>query len=119
MKKINVILCLILFSATMNACKKDDTSTYSYNVKMTDGPGPYDAVYIDLQGVEVIQSNGTVVQLNARSRIYNLLNFSNGVDTLIASGNLYVSTVQQVRLILGTNNSVVVNHVIPFHILKF
>ena len=112
MKKINVILCLILFSAIMNGCKKDEaSSTYSYNVKMTDGPGPYEAVNIDLQGVEVIDSTGATVQLNAHSRIYNLLNFSNGVDTIIASGNLNVNTVKQVRLILGTNNSVVINHI--------
>lgn len=96
----------------MNACKKDEASTtYTYNVKMTDGPGPYNAVYIDLQGVEVIGSDGSTVLLNVHSGIYNLLNFSNGVDTLIATGGLNVATVQQIRLILGTNNSVVVNNV--------
>ena len=112
MKKINVVLCIVALCAVLNACKKDGTSsTYSYNVKMTDGPGPYDAVYIDLQGVEVVGSDSKAVLLNVHSGIYNLLNFSNGVDTLIATGGLNVSDVQQIRLILGANNSVVVNHV--------
>lgn len=111
MKKMNIILCLITFSLGINACKKDDANSYSYNVKMTDGPGPYEAVYIDLKAVEVIDNNGKTTQLSSNNRIYNLLNFSNGVDTLIASGNLDANTVNQVRLILGTNNSVVVNHV--------
>ncbi len=112
MKKINVILCIVALCAVLNACKKADASaTYSYNVKMTDGPGPYDAVYIDLQGVEVIGSDGKAVLLNVNKRIYNLSNFSNGVDTLIATGGLNVADVQQIRLILGANNSVVVNHV--------
>ena len=112
MKKINIILCLIIFSLGMNACKKDEAnSSYSYNVKMTDAPGPYDAVYIDLKSVEVITSNGSTVQLNANAGIYNLLSLSNGVDALIASGNLNANTVNQVRLILGANNSVVANHV--------
>ena len=112
MKKINVILCLLSLCVVLNACKKDDASaTYSYNVKMTDGSGPYDAVYIDLLGVEVTGTDGNAVLLNVHPGIFNLLNFSNGVDTLIAAGGLNVAAVQQIRLILGTNNSVVVNHV--------
>ena len=88
MKKINVILCLIIFSATMNACKKDDASTtYTYNVKMTDGPGPYNAVYIDLQGVEVIGSDGSTVLLNVHSGIYNLL-ITDGVTKITKTINV-------------------------------
>jgi hypothetical protein len=43
--------------------------------------------------------------------IFNLLNFSNGIDTLIASGLLTDATVQQIRLILGSNNSVVIDSI--------
>ncbi len=112
MNKLKIILCLIIFSAAINACKKDEaTTTYSYNVKMTDGPGPYDAVYIDLKGVELTGSDGKDVILNVNTGIYNLLKFSNGIDTLIATGSLNAAKVQQIRLILGTNNSVVVNNI--------
>ena len=78
---------------------------------MTDASGPYNAVYIDLQGVEVTGTNNTTVLLNVNSRMYNLLNFANGKDTLIATGTLDVGTVEQVRLILGSNSTVVVNNV--------
>lgn len=112
MNKIKIILCLIIISAGLNACKKDETATtYSYNVKMTDGPGPYDAVYIDLQGVEITGSDGKAVLLNVNKGIYNLLNFSNGIDTLIATGTLSDAKVQQIRLILGTNNTVIINKI--------
>ncbi len=112
MKKINIILCVIVFGFSMNSCKKDDAkTTYSYNVRMTDGPGPYNAVYIDLQGVEITGSDGKAVMMNVNTGIYNLLNFSNGYDTLIATGSLEVATVQQIRLILGVNNSVVVDNI--------
>lgn len=112
MKKINVVLCIMLFGFILPSCKKDSTkSTYPYAVRMTDAPGPYNAVFIDLQGVEITGNDGKAVMLNVHPGIYNLLNFSNGIDTLIASGNLEVATVEQVRLILGTNNSVVVNNV--------
>lgn len=112
MKIITKILCFSLLLLTMNACKKDSSSgSTTYSVRMTDGPGPYNAVFIDLKGVEVIGTDGSTVMLNVNAGIYNLLNFSNGVDTLIASGGLTVSGVQQIRLILGTNNSVLVNNV--------
>src|SRR5690606_25455763 len=43
--------------------------------------------------------------------IYNLLDFQNGLDTLIASGDVPAGKVSQIRLILGPNNEVVVNGV--------
>jgi hypothetical protein len=117
MKKINVILSVIILGFIMNACKKSTAttsspaSTYPYAVRMTDAPGPYNAVFIDLQGVEITGNDGKTVLINVHTGIYNLLNFSNGIDTLIATATLGVATVQQVRLILGTNNSVVVNNI--------
>ena len=78
---------------------------------MTDTPSLYDKLLIDLQGVEVIGSAGQTVILNVKKGIYNLLDFSNGVSKLIATDTLSISTVEQIRLILGTNNSVVVNSI--------
>jgi hypothetical protein len=78
---------------------------------MTDAPGPYDAVFVDLQGVEITGSGGETVTLNAKKGIYNLLDLSNGVSALIATDTLQNSKVEQIRLILGTNNTVVLNGV--------
>src|SRR6478609_338584 len=116
MRKLPIILSFIMMGFIMNSCKKDKEetavkSTYPYNIRMTDGPGPYSAVYIDLQGVEITGNDGKAVLMNVHKGIYNLLNFSNGIDTLIASGILEVATVQQIRLILGPNNSVVIDSV--------
>jgi hypothetical protein len=112
MKKITLALCIISLGLLMNSCKKESAkASYPYSVRMTDAPGPYNAVFIDLQGVEITGDNGQTVLLNVHSGIYNLLNFSNGIDTLIATGSLENSGVQQIRLILGPNNSVVVNNV--------
>jgi hypothetical protein len=105
----NLILCAAV--ALLASCNKEKPVTPSptpYYVRMTDAPGPYTAVNVDVQGVE-ITGNGNAVMLNVNPGIYNLLNFSNGVDTLIATGSLNVDKVQQIRLILGNNNSVVSN----------
>ncbi len=86
----------------------DPAKPTPYFVRMTDAPGPYTAVFIDLQGVVVTGNSGADVNLATTPGIYNLLDFSNGVDTLIATGSLNTDRVQQIRLILGNNNSLVV-----------
>lgn len=112
MKAIKALAIFSILVLVFGACKKDsDQSAYTYNVRLTDGPGPYNAVYIDLRSVEITGGDNKTVVLNVNPGIYNLLNFSNGVDTLIATGNLNDANVQQIRLILGPNNSVVVNNI--------
>jgi len=117
MKTLKKILFILLLGSVIVSCKKDPVSSPQpqreptpYYVRLTDAPALYQAVFVDIQGVE-ITGNGNTVMLNVTPGIYNLLDFSNGVDTLIATGSLYVDKVQQIRLILGTNNSVVVNNV--------
>jgi len=115
MKKINILLSIMLYTMlgiVVSSCQKDDPKSSSpYNVRMTDAPGPYDAVFIDLQEVIITGNDGKDVSLNVNAGIYNLLDFTNGADTLIASGNLEVAEVDQMRLILGSNNSVVIDSV--------
>lgn len=116
MKTLSLIISIITFSFLLNSCNKDsnnptNNASYPYSIRMTDAPGPYDAVYIDLQSVEVTGAQGETVVLNVFPGIYNLLNFSNGLDTLIATGTLNIASVEQIRLILGSNNTVVVNGV--------
>jgi hypothetical protein len=106
-----IIFCLSVFM--IPACNKDDNSDKAHlSVRMTDAPANYDAVMVDIQGVEVVGNGGTIVMLNANKGIYNLLDFTNGLDTLIAAGDLDAVTISQIRLILGDNNSVVVNNVV-------
>ncbi len=116
MKILNVVMSFVLLGVFTQSCTKDSTEpdpnpTYPMRVKMTDAPGPYNAVFIDLQGVEITGNSGSPVMLNVNAGIYNLLDFSNGLDTLIATGTMNSASVQQIRLILGANNTVVVDNV--------
>lgn len=111
MKTVKILLSLIIITLIFTFCRKKETppdpaKPTPYFISITDAPGPYTAVNIDLQSVE-ITGNGQTVVLNTNPGIYNLLNFANGVDTLIATGGLTIDKVQQIRLILGPNNSVV------------
>lgn len=119
MKTIKIILSFIILGFLMNSCDDNDDNTgntvmkasYPYAVSMTDAPGPYDAVFIDLKGVEITGNGGQTVALNVIPGIYNLLEFSNGTTALIATDTLESSNVEQIRLILGPDNSVIVNNV--------
>ena len=103
--------------ASFSSCKDDDSnagpSTYPMEVRMTDASGPYDAIYIDVQSVDInIDANGADKgwhSLNTNVGIYNLSRLTNGIDTFLANDNLPSENITQIRLILGPNNSVVVN----------
>lgn len=76
---------------------------------MTDAPGDYDQVNVDIQGVEIHSDQNGWVSLPANKGVYNLLDFTNGLDTLLASGTVETGTISQIRLVLGSNNSVMVD----------
>jgi len=112
-EKVILMLSVIAFGITLNSCSSDSNGSgqYAYKVRMTDAPGPYDEVNIDLQAVEVIGSNGQSVTLNTTAGIYNLLDLSNGISTQIALSDLGDVKASQIRLLLGTNNTIVVDGV--------
>jgi hypothetical protein len=66
-------------------------------------------VNIDLKSVVVISANEAPIPLETEQGIYNLLDYQNGLSTVIAEGLLAVDGIRQIRLILGDNNSVKVN----------
>jgi hypothetical protein len=112
MRTLKHFTCYFILLMVAFACKKekqDETPPLNptpYHIRMTDAPAAYLAVNIDLQSVEVT-GNGSTVMLNVTPGIYNLLHFSNGLDTLIATGSLTMTKVEQIRLILGSNNTIV------------
>lgn len=106
--KMLAVVLLAGSALLLGSCKKNENAPGTmYKVRMTDGPGPFSQVNVDIRAVEVVKTDGSIVTLATNAGVYNLLRFSNDVDTLIASGNVTAGTVQSVRLALGSNNSVV------------
>jgi hypothetical protein len=112
MNSIRLFSLLASVAILFAYCKKDNPTPPApakptpVFIRMTDAPGPYSAVNIDLLSVEVT-GNGATSTLNTNPGIYNLLDFANGVDTLIATGSLTIEKIEQIRLILGPNNTIV------------
>lgn len=100
-----------MVSLSLLSCKKDSNAKSTISVRMTDAPGPYNKVNIDLQEVEITGTNNEAVLLSVNSGTYNLLDYANGTNVLIGTGTLDAGSVEQIRLILGPNNTVQVNNV--------
>ena len=107
-------LSLIIILSCNKTTSVNATGYAHFEVRLTDAPASYDAVYIDVKQVEVNvsadtgASNGWQPVPLIRPGVYNLLDFRNGIDTILAAGDFPAGTLSQMRLILGDNNSVVV-----------
>ena len=94
----------------LSACNKNDNGGMTkLNVKMTDGPGAYDAIFLSVKEIQVLSSEGQST-LAVGSNPFNILNFRMGKDTLIAAQDIPSGRIQEVRLVLNdTGNRVVIN----------
>lgn len=104
-------LTMLLVPFIFTGCSKNDNKTTQVQVRLTDAPADYDAIYIDVERVEIHSNEDGWVTLNTQTGIYNLLDLTNGKDTLIASNELPSGTISQIRLVLGPNNTIVVDSV--------
>lgn len=118
MKKTSILTALTVFmmaTATIISCKKDKDAiptgqTAHVNMRLTDAPADYDALYIDVQRIEVIMEGSAAINLTpVRTGIYDVLKLKNNIDTLLVKADLPAGKISQIRLILGTSNSVVVD----------
>lgn len=106
MKKIG-ILALAFFAFA--ACNKED-QTGSMTFRMTDAPGDYLEVNVDIVKVGLkYEDDDFMYDLPTETGIYNLLELQNDVSVVIAEDeDIPVGDLQEIRLILGTHNSIVV-----------
>lgn len=111
LKRLEFVTFVVLIILMVSSCNKETDSSH-LSIRMTDATANYGAVMVDIQGVEVIVNGGSLVLLNTETGIYNLLDYSNGLNTIIATGDLKEGTVSQIRLILGTNNTVTIDNVV-------
>jgi len=113
MKKFMFVGFSFLAVLAIWACEKDETST-TLNIRMTDGPGDFQEVNVNVLEVRVKMAKDTNkwLTLATNAGIYDLLDFQNGVDTLLATGPVPTGVLKEVRLLLGPNNTVMVDSVV-------
>lgn len=102
---------LLLFSCSKNVTNKDGKA--HMQVYLTDAPGDYEAVYIDVQDVRINTTtdtaSGWVSLNNAPLGTYDLLTLGNDKDTLLSDADIPKGRIEQIRLVLGPGNYVKVD----------
>jgi len=118
MKGTKLLLAASLYALlfTVGCDSKDNSQgTARLQVRLTDDPGDYDEVNIDIREIQVTFDGDTVNGWKSLSGIkpgiYNLLDLVNDKDTLLADAIIPSGRIHQLRLILGEQNTVVVDGV--------
>ena len=94
----------------LNACKKDDDEgTSTVNVSLKDAPGDYQQVNVEVTGVEIHTTSDGWKYISVPDSVYDLLLLTDTNGTFLGSGPIPASKITQVRLILGTENSVMID----------
>jgi len=105
---------LVLSVFVLSCSDSDDSSAETSRIKVgiTDNPGDYDEVNIEILDVKIKNSNDTSddgwVSIGiANPGIYNLLDLTGGVTASLSDSQIPSGYLGQIRLILGDNNTVV------------
>ncbi len=92
MKKLRFIPIAIAASLLLfTACKKENYETEDtaepreFKVNMTDNPGDYEALTVEISSVEAYNEQSGWVTLNSQSQIVSVLELTNGKETTIAT----------------------------------
>src|SRR5574339_376794 len=103
-----VITSMMLFTS----CKKNNNNDGNARLQvfLTDDPGDYEAVYIDVKDVQINVTgddvNGWESLQGVNAGVYDLLRLVNDEDTILADAEIPSGRLHQIRLVLGTENYV-------------
>jgi hypothetical protein len=135
-------IAIVSASAIFVACTKGTStegstptaSQQSVSLYLTDGPGLFNNVFLDIRSVEVLVDTAKDTRehdhcdwdsigdrddkkpdtasliwskLNFKAGIYDVLKLRNGVDTLISKTNIPIGAIRLIKIDLGPNNSIV------------
>jgi hypothetical protein len=111
-KWMNWLMFAALFTF-FAACQSDDEKNARVEVWLTDAPGDYDKLNINIQDVQVhreaTDDGSGWISLDVQKGTYDLLKLTNGLDTLLGDIELPAGRISQIRLVLGNNNTVTID----------
>ncbi len=111
--RIKIISSALASFVILTACDKANLDPVTQlKVRLTDAPINAQQVNLHIKEVRVNLVNDTAwIKLNTNAAIYNLLDYKDGKDTLIAQGTIPATyTVKELRLLLGDSNTIKMNN---------
>lgn len=112
-----VIAAGIFLLSGITSCRNGRDDAGRLMIRMCDSPSPfnYDAIFLDVVGVEVKIEQECCedqwIEVRSGAGVYNLLTLVNGVDVLLCNEEFPAGHVEQVRLMLGDGNTIIVDGV--------
>jgi hypothetical protein len=113
---LTAVLLTFIFSVLLISCSKMENSSSGkakLQVYLTDDPANYDQVVIDVKDVQINLSTDSSDKWQSLSTVkagsYDLLRLVNDDDTLLANSDIATGRLHQMRLVLGSNNYIVIN----------
>ncbi len=116
------VIALIAYSCSDATLQSPQDGMSHMKVFLTDAPANYDEVNVDIQGLRIhytpfeddtsaadTTEDGKWIDLPMEPMMVNLLELTNGADTLLASAELEPGHYRELRLVLGDNNTVVID----------
>jgi hypothetical protein len=120
MKLLYFLACTLVAGLLLTGCddkEENADGNATLQVRLTDAPADYEHVYIDVLEVRINSETEEEMEgeeswqtlENVEPGIYDLLELTNGKDTLLGEEILPPGSIRQIRLILGDQNSLVQN----------
>lgn len=111
---LSLVFMFLICGIVIFSCSKkgiNNTEKSNVQIRLTDSPDPdVKEVWIDVKDVLINMgdSNWTSVA-DAHTGEYNLLDLTNGKDTMLADAQIPAGKISQIRLLLGDNNYIITN----------
>lgn len=114
MKKVFVYsLTALVLSMGFTACKKDnnddggDAPAQTFKVRMTDGPGDFVQLNVEVSSVDVYHEGDGWVNLSSETQSMNVLSLTNGSEMQLANKtNLSAGVYTKLRITFASNATV-------------
>lgn len=106
------LLLIVAFAACTEKQQDKESSSAKLEIRLTDAPGDYDALLLDIQDVQINPDNddqGWISLEGVEPQQIDLLQLAGGKEEVIASDYLEPAFYNQIRLVLGDDNILVVD----------
>ena len=103
---IAAVVSMIAFTSCDKSVK-NDAKEAGVTINMTDAPGDYAALNVEIERVDIYSESSGWVTLSNETQMVNVLQLTNGVETTLAtSSQLEAGLYTQVAVHFGSNNNI-------------
>jgi hypothetical protein len=111
MKRILIVMMVVCAGLSIQSCNKNKgTSQGQMEVRMTDSPGDFVALNVEIMKIEAYLENSGWVTINEITKEINILDLTNGAEVTIASStSVQAGVYSKLRLTFSGENSLTFN----------